>query len=101
PIADYFGIEYPGMATADARKQEARDLGYRVEGEFILPEDDWRAFYNDMTACVLKAESKTGPSQAFDKMKTETQVGLKYLKEYGYICLLLSPAAEPIQRKNK
>ena len=94
PIADYFRIEYPGMTTADIRKQDARDLGYRVAGEFILPEDDWRGFYEDMAACVHEAESETGHCRAYDKMKTETEVGLKYLGEYGIICLLLTPAAE-------
>ena len=93
PIADYFGIEYPAMTTADIRKQEARDLGYRIAGEFILPEEDWLTFYDDMEACVREAETAQGPARAFDKMKTETKVGRKYLGEYGSLCLLLTPNA--------
>ncbi len=100
PCADYFQIEYPGMIDAATRKQEARDLGYEIVDEFILPQQDWTDFYDDMEACVTRAVEKTGMTQAFENMTHEVEIGRTYGAEYGYVCLLLKPTELNLQNKD-
>ena len=91
PCADYFQIEYPSMTDAATRKQEATALGYEIVNEFILPQQDWTDFYDDMEDCVTLAKNKMGMTQAFEKMIQEVAIGRTYGAEYGYVCLLLKP----------
>lgn len=88
--ADYFQIEYPLMSTVEARIQEAQQLGYEVVTQFILPQQDWTDFYDDMEACNKQAIQRKGMAPAFKKMIDEVAIGREHGEEYGYLCLLLS-----------
>lgn len=90
--AEYFRVEYPGMQDVRGRKQQVMDLGYEIVKAFILPQEDWIDFYNDMEACVAQARQERGPAPAFDKLSRETAISRTRGNEYGCICLLLRPA---------
>ncbi|MCG8634662.1 MAG: MerR family transcriptional regulator [Desulfobacterales bacterium] len=91
PCCNYFRIEYPGMTDPATRKNQARDLGYDIADEFLLPRQDWTDFYDDMAACVARAVEKHGMTRAFAKMTSEIEVGRTFGAEYGCLCLLLKP----------
>ncbi len=93
PCADYFQIEYPGMTTARIRQQQARDLGYEVISDFILPGRDWTDFYDDMEACVALAIEQRGMTRAYENMTREVAIGRAYGDQYGYACLVLRPVS--------
>lgn len=87
--ADYWKIEYPNMTDVKTRKKQARQQGYHILSWFILPRQDWQAFYNDMAVCVNLAIEEQGMTQTFEDFINEIELDKKYGKEYGYLCLLL------------
>ena len=89
----YWRIEYPQMTTPETRKKQAESLGYEVVDTFILPRQDWQAFYQDMKAAVLKAVETFGISRALREMTEEIRLDETYGDEYGYVCLLLRKRA--------
>ena len=89
--AGYFQEEYPEMSDAVTRKQDARELGYRILSDFILPRQDWLDFYDDMEACIHRAVKQKGMTPAFERMIREIKICKDYRDEFGYLCLLLSP----------
>lgn len=91
---EYFQIEYPNMSTVTNRLREAQQLGYEIVNQFILPQQDWCDFYDDMEACTRRAIQQQGMATAFKKMINEVEIGRKHGHEYGYLCLLLRPNAD-------
>ncbi|MBT3312691.1 MAG: class I SAM-dependent methyltransferase [Desulfobacterales bacterium] len=89
PCVDYWEIEYPPMTHVKDRKEQARKLGYDILSWFILPRQDWKAFYDDMEVCVNLAIEENGMKQAFEDMIKEIKINRSYGNEYGYLCLLL------------
>lgn len=87
--ADYWRVEYPTMTDVKSRKEQARQQGYNILSWFILPRQDWKAFYEDMEACVNFSINKQGMTQTFEDMISEIQTDKDYGNEYGYLCLLL------------
>jgi DNA-binding transcriptional MerR regulator/ubiquinone/menaquinone biosynthesis C-methylase UbiE len=92
--ADYWKIEYPTMTDVKTRKAQAREQGYEIISWFILPRQDWQAFYDDMEACTQHAVKEIGMTQTAEDFIKEIELYRTHGEEYGYICLLL-------QRKNK
>lgn len=87
--ADYWRVEYPVMTDVKTRKAQARQLGYDILSWFILPREDWTAFYDDMEACVTYAIGQGGMAQTFEDFINEIEIDRRYGHEYGYLCLLL------------
>jgi DNA-binding transcriptional MerR regulator/SAM-dependent methyltransferase len=87
--ADYWKIEYPTMTDVKTRKAQARGQGYDICSWFILPREDWNAFYDDMERCVNLAIGEQGMTQTFEDIISEIKTDRRYGNEYGYLCLLL------------
>ncbi|MBI9089671.1 MAG: MerR family transcriptional regulator [Desulfobacterium sp.] len=86
---DYWKIEYPTMTDVETRKAQAREQGYEILSSFILPRQDWQAFYDDMETCTQRAVKELGMTQTFEKIIKEIEIDRTHGEEYGYICLLL------------
>ncbi len=87
--AEYWKIEYPDMTTPAARKRQAVAKGYDIVTDFILPRNDWIAFYRDMRAQLDLAVRRWGAGRAFGDMEREIQIDNRHGDEYGCVCLLL------------
>ena len=86
---EYWKIEYPTMTDRNTREKQAVQAGYSILDSYILPREDWIAFYNDMEACVRKSIGERGMTRTFADMLAEIDIDRQYGDEYGYICLLL------------
>ncbi|MCP4119031.1 MAG: MerR family transcriptional regulator [Desulfobacteraceae bacterium] len=87
--ADYWKIEYPTMTDVKTRKAQAREQGYEISSWFILPRQDWQAFYDDMEACSKRAVKEMGMTRTFEDFIREIELDRTHGEEYGYLCLLL------------
>lgn len=87
--ADYWRIEYPGMSDVDTRTAQALRQGYEIESWFVLPRQDWVAFFNDMESCVRSAASERGMTRTYRDMLAEIDLDRRHGHEYSYLCLLL------------
>ena len=86
---DYFAIEYPNMADSPTRALQAKNLGYEVVHQSVLPRGLWTRFYDDMEKTVIELTSMHGTNRAWDDMRKEIQLDREHGDDYGYICLLL------------
>jgi SAM-dependent methyltransferase len=86
---EWWGHEYPDMATAPERIKLASDSGYEVVDSFIIPEKDWIDYYDDLDAQVAVCRKRHGERPAFADSSTETSYGRKHLHEFGYLCMVL------------
>ncbi len=77
------------MTTPENRQKLAEQLGYRVVDSFLLPREDWIAFYSDMQQQLEMVSKQFGPSKAFSDMQKEIRIGQLYGEEFSYICLML------------
>lgn len=87
--AEFWQTGYPDMTTPENRLKLAEQLGYRVLDSFLLPREDWIAFYADMQQQLEVVSRQFGPSKAFSDMHTEIRIGQLYGEEFSYICLML------------
>jgi DNA-binding transcriptional MerR regulator/ubiquinone/menaquinone biosynthesis C-methylase UbiE len=85
----HWQIEYPTMTDVKTRKAQAREQGYEIISWFVLPREDWQAFYDDMEACTKLAVKELGMTQTFENITKEIEIDRRYGEEYGYIYLLL------------
>lgn len=86
---DFWKTGYPDMTTPENRQKLAEQLGYRVLASFLLPREDWVAFYADMQQQLEMVSSQSGPSKAFSDMRKEIHIGQLYGEEFSYVCLML------------
>ena len=80
------------MTDVKTRKAQARQQGYDILSAFLLPREDWTAFFDDLEACVTSAIGRCGMNQTFEAFRREIDMGRRYGGEYGYLCLLLRSA---------
>lgn len=86
---EFWKTGYPDMTTSENRQKLAEQLGYRVVDFFLLPREDWIAFYADMQQQLEVISRQSGPSKAFSDMQKEIRIGQLYGEEFSYICLML------------
>ena len=86
---EFWKAGYPDMTTPENRQKLAEQLGYRVVDSFLLPREDWIAFYSDMQQQLEMVSKQFGSSKAFSDMQKEIRIGQLYGEEFSYICLML------------
>ena len=86
---EFWKTGYPDMTTPENRQKLAEKLGYQVVDSFLLPREDWIAFYYDMQQQLEVVSKQFGASKAFSDMQKEIRIGQLYGEEFSYICLML------------
>jgi SAM-dependent methyltransferase len=89
--------EYPAMADTDSNRKLVRDCGFRLLGDFVLPDAAWWDDYYEPTERRL---AELLPGYAGDAVATavlaenreELELRRRYSAYYGYLFLVLAPA---------
>lgn len=91
-LRKFWNREYPAIKNVQARLEQAKELGYTVLDSFVMPLEDWDAFYADLEKCLAKAVEKNGASPAFDDIAEEIDIFKRYRGDFGYVFLVLQTA---------
>lgn len=96
PLRAYWASEYPGMATAAARRTALEEAGYRVDHEEVLPASAWEAYFSpvrDRIPGFLAEKDHSAQATALcAAMASEADLCLSNLDHLAYVFWLASPA---------
>jgi SAM-dependent methyltransferase len=86
--------EYPSMRDAQGCRDIVEACGYRLLGDFVLPEQDWLAYYEPMEARIAELRGKYADDPAamtvLDKAQAEIDDYRRNSAYYGYLFLIMS-----------
>lgn len=91
--------DYPAMTDVAGCRAQALEAGYRVLGDFVLPEEAWWAdYYGPMEARLRDLEPSLRPSPAGRAVRAECLEEIAVFREfhrcYGYAFFVLAPLTE-------
>jgi SAM-dependent methyltransferase len=85
--------DYPDMRTVEGCRALLRDCGYRLLGDFVLPEAAWWEYYEPMKQRLELLASKyagdTVAESILRKSADEIADYRKYARYYGYVFLVM------------
>jgi SAM-dependent methyltransferase len=86
--------EYPSMRDSQGCREIVEACGYRLLGDFVLPERDWLAYYEPMEARIVELRVKYADDPAamtvLDKAQAEIDDYRRNSAYYGYLFLIMS-----------
>jgi DNA-binding transcriptional MerR regulator/SAM-dependent methyltransferase len=93
-LMTFFNNVYPGICTADKVLKRATSSGYRVIGNFNLPESAWwDVYYTPMLERIEKLKVKNAgiveAEKVYTKLEYETEMFRRHSKCYGYTFFIL------------
>jgi SAM-dependent methyltransferase len=93
-------MEYPGMGDIAACRELVARSGYRLLGDFVLPEEAWwDDYYTPKLARIAALRSKYADDQLrrsiLDLTVEETEIYREFSSYYGYIFLVMTQAPSP------
>jgi ubiquinone/menaquinone biosynthesis C-methylase UbiE len=86
--------DYPDMGTVASRRALVRDCGYRLLGDFVLPEEAWWEYYEPKKQRLDLLASKYAGDAVAESLLRETAEEIvsyrKYSQYYGYVFLVMT-----------
>lgn len=82
---------YPAMRTTDANVRAALDARWSVAGTYLLPDDDWAAYYEPLAARIEQLRADGVDPGALHEVAREIGVRAAHGSEYGYTGYVLRP----------
>lgn len=83
---------YPGMRTTGANVAAAQDAGWTVAATYLLPDDDWDAYYGPLAARLADLRREhPGHGAELDGIGAEIDVREAHGGDYGYTGYVLRP----------
>ena len=87
---DFWLSEYPGMQSVETNISLLKSLGYRLIGNFTLPETSWwREYYTPLAERIsfLRRVNKDNSiaQEIYDSMEKEIDIYRRYSDAYGYV----------------
>ena len=96
-IARCWSEDYPDMGDAESCKDSARDCGYQLLGDFVLPPAAWWEYYTPMEQRLrLLARRYAGDPFAESVLREsakEIENYRNYGTYYGYLFMVMAPKA--------
>lgn len=92
PDADVLAFwqkNYPDMATAEVRIEQAEVAGYKVLDSFVLNDDAWKAYIAPLQERVDALKPEMPESEALRDLDAELEIYRKGLGEFGYQMFVL------------
>ncbi|WP_300008419.1 class I SAM-dependent methyltransferase [Pseudonocardia sp.] len=88
----FWASGYPAMRTTAGNVAAAQDAGWVVTASYLLPDQDWAAYYDPLTARIatLRAEHPDA-GDALDQVGAEIDVRRAHGGDYGYTGYVLRP----------
>lgn len=92
-----FWLEYPAMADAEANRRLAHDAGYRLLGDFVLPERAWMDdYYTPIRRRLAELEPTCRTDPVAMAVLRECVAEIAGFEQYhawfGYMFLVMTPA---------
>lgn len=89
-IEKYWNTAYPEIATADVKKKQMEEAGYRIIADFVLPEHCWTENYytpleKSFSSFLKKYNNDRQALSLISTEKEEIELYRKYSSYYGYI----------------
>jgi ubiquinone/menaquinone biosynthesis C-methylase UbiE len=88
--------DYPDMGTIESCRALARECGYRLLGDFVLPDSAWWEYYEPMRRRLESLASKYAGDTAAEAILRESAEEIatyrKYSQYYGYVFLVMRTA---------
>lgn len=94
-LRHWWAAEYPDMRDVAACRRLAEQCGYRLLGDFVLPEAAWwQHYYRPMEArlqaLAAKYEGDPVAREVLDAQQAEIDFFRRYAAYYGYLFLVLT-----------
>lgn len=91
-VETFWREAYPAMRSREANRAAIARAGFRLVEEFVLPDSDWAAYYDEYARRVesWRAESPSAEIQdALDAAEEEVQVWRESAGSYGYVFFVM------------
>jgi len=89
-----FFAEYPQMRDAQASREIVAEAGYRLLGNFILPEQDWLNYYEPLEARIEQLRSRHAGDPVAERVLDQSQAEIDDFRKngsyYGYQFLVMA-----------
>lgn len=89
-----FFAEYPQMRDAQATRAIVADAGYRLLGDFILPEADWLNYYEPMQERIEQLRPRHAGDPVAERVLDQCQAEIDDFRKngsyYGYQFLIMA-----------
>jgi SAM-dependent methyltransferase len=82
---------YPAMTDVAGVRAWIAAAGWRLLGDFLLPEAAWDNYYGPLGTRLAALEAEHGPSPAFDETREEIAVRAAHGGDYGYAFFVAAP----------
>ena len=94
---EFWAADYPAIGDIAAARARAEAAGYRLLGDFVLPEDAWwRDYYTPMAQRIELLEGKYAERPAALEVLTESrreiEIYRRHADSYGYLFMVLALA---------
>ena len=98
PVIEFWK-QYPEIDTLEHKLDVIGRLGYRVEGQFVLPDDAWTVDYYDPMEILVAEKSRewAGTPEALeviDEARHEIEIFRKYSSYFGYAFFVMCRPVE-------
>jgi SAM-dependent methyltransferase len=89
PILSFWNTHYPAMQSHDANQRAVAEAGYRLLGDFVLPEvewwDDYYTLIEERIAVLRKERSDAAWVQALEAHEEEISIVRQCGGSFGYV----------------
>lgn len=82
---------YPAMTDVAGVRDRIAAGGWRLLGDFVLPEAAWAAYYGPLGRRVAALEADRGPAPDFDEVRAEIALRAAHGGDYGYAFFVVAP----------
>jgi hypothetical protein len=93
-VRRYWSDDYPDTGTVESCRVLVRDCGYRLLGDFVLPESAWWEYYGPMSRRLESLASKYTGDTFAEAILRETAGEIatyrKYSEYFGYVFLVVA-----------
>jgi SAM-dependent methyltransferase len=94
PLNGWWRSNYPDMASIAERRALVKECGYRLLGDFVLPESAWwEPYYTPMETRLDRLKVKYADDPSAQAVLTDCQVEIDYYRRYpncyGYLFLVM------------
>ncbi len=96
PVRAFWSREYPAMRSREANRRAIEEGGYRLLGDFVLPEQDWwEGYYGSIEARLDALRDECGDEAGramVDAYDQELEVVRTGLHAFGYVFFVMERA---------
>ena len=86
---DYWQKEYPDIQTAERRRTQIQNQGYKILGDFQFEKASWDNYYLPLQKRVLELKFSKPDSQALADIEREIDFYFNHCEEFGYQMFVL------------